>query len=94
MGLFFFDQSGKIEKWHSNQCAQSSYTNEEKQAGFQEISEQFGFLATLHQLSEGDIQKENEIVKESVFRIYQKIQLLSHYSSAQRRHGDILRRKK
>lgn len=94
MVLFFFDQSNRIERWHSGECAESSYTQEEVQAGYEEISKKFGFRATLDSMAGGDMEKEDFILKQSVFRVYLKIQLNSQMSAASRRHDDIIRRKR
>ena len=94
MVIFFFGQSEKLEAWHQTECASQSYTIEEQAAGFPGVAEKFGFLATLHNLTEGDMEKEDFVLSQPVFRVYRKIQLNSHFQAARTRHQQNLRRKR
>lgn len=62
-------------------------------AGFDRISETFGFKTVSTQLSGGDLIKEKEIFNLSVYEVYNELQLRSWVDKCTRDYEEIVRSK-
>jgi hypothetical protein len=93
LGLFFYSEVYRIEKWHSEGCAEVSYQSEETEAGFPELFKVLGWRAVLYSLAGSDFEKQDRIGDQSVYKVYHYLQFLSHKTKCEKEYAEIMKRK-
>lgn len=94
MARFFFEQAEAIVTWHNERMEEMPPQPGERQAGYGAIKNKFGFLLELHGLSGGDMEKEDFILMQPVYRVYTKLQLENNLEAARRRQQAYLEKRK
>jgi len=64
------------------------------QAGFDQISSDYGYFYSLYSLSKGDLTKYKEILNETVVNVYRTSQLQSRINESERIYSDLKSRKR
>ena len=86
---FYIAEVSRIDRQHSERVSKSTYSDEEIQAGFQNLSEAFGFYGTLLFMEKETPFNRDELLGWSVNKFNQNIVYLSHYKAAEKRYRDI-----
>lgn len=91
--LFFYGQVTEFAKQLINELPQAEYSNEEKEAGFEEIAEAFGFYATLDNIARYVGQDDDIVIKWPLGKFYTKLKLLAWRADATKKYREIMDRK-
>tara|TARA_R110000787_G_scaffold269913_1_gene376814 strand:- start:540 stop:815 length:276 start_codon:yes stop_codon:yes gene_type:complete len=91
--VFFFAEITRFEKWNNdnspNKKANEAYIN----AGYGRVSDYYGNLIQLHNLSKGVFSERERILKTSVIEVYLEIQISSHLSECERKYSAIINKR-
>ena len=91
---FFFEQINSIEEWNNRETLSKKPNGEYLQAGFDQISSDYGYFYSLYSLSKGDLTKYKEILNETVVNVYRTSQLQSRINESERIYSDLKSRKR
>ena len=91
--MFFFEEIGKFEKWHNenmpNKKPNEAYIN----AGYGRVSDYYGNLITLNNLSQGVFSERTVILNSEIIEVYLQIQVSAHLQECERKYTNIINKK-
>ncbi len=90
---FYLAEVSRIDQWHQSQIAPSNYTNEEVLAGFDRLSEKFGFYSTLLYMEKETPYRRDELLKWSVSEFNYNLVFLSWNNYTVKKYHEVLNSK-
>ena len=78
--LFFFEEIKRIDEWHTSKLEKTSYTANQTEAGYQNLSEKWGFVLVLKELAGFNPQIERMYLDMMVYEFYTTIQIKNNIS--------------
>lgn len=85
LGNWLFSVFANVERWHNQNSAETSNESDWERAGFSALSSDFGYMAWVDQLADGNVRLEQEIMKMETYTILRKLQFNSHKFACQER---------
>ena len=91
--VFFFNKVSEYSDRLRNELPETSYTAQEEEAGFMELSQTFGFYQTLDTVARYVGEDDEQVLKWSTSRFYNKLKLLAWRAHVQNKYQKIVSKK-
>tara|TARA_R110000787_G_scaffold269771_1_gene376664 strand:- start:114 stop:389 length:276 start_codon:yes stop_codon:yes gene_type:complete len=91
--VFFFEEIGKFEKWHNENMPNKKPNEAYIGAGYGRVSDYYGNLITLNNLSQGVFSERKVILNSEIIEVYLQIQVSAHLSECERKYTNIINKK-
>jgi hypothetical protein len=86
---FYLTEVDRLESRHRSQLPDTSYTDEEIEAGFKKVGDAFGFMGVLDYMGKETRVEETKLLKWTVYEFHQRQSLYAWRADCLRRYSEM-----
>ena len=93
LGCFFFGEIKRFEEWHNSNMPNKKPNQAYLSAGYGRVSDYYGNLITLNNLSKGVFSEREIILQTKVIEVYIELQVSANLQECERKYSELIRKK-